>query len=70
MWSQPPSMGVPERQVFQTFSDRRRSQTKRRIASLVLLLLLIAGGWIARPHFPGAEAKVRAWFGKVAQVFK
>jgi hypothetical protein len=71
MWSQPPyGAGIPERQVFQTFADRRRSQTKRRVASLVLLLLLIAGVWIARPHFPGTEAKVRAWFSKVFQTLK
>jgi hypothetical protein len=57
MWSQTPD--VPERQVFQTFVDRRRSQTRRRIGFLVFLVLVVAGVYIARPHFPGAEAKVR-----------
>jgi len=57
MWSQTPD--VPERQVFQTFVDRRRNQTRRRIGGLVFVLLLVVGVWIARPHFPGAEAKVR-----------
>jgi len=69
-WSQPPYAGVPERQVFQTFTDRKRSQTKRRIAALVLLLLVIAGVWIARPYFPGTEAKLKGWWGKVVQVLR
>jgi len=67
---QPPYADVPERQVFQTFTDRKRGRTKRRIAAVVLLLLVVAGVWIARPHFPGAEAKVRGWFGKIGQVLK
>jgi len=56
---------VPERQVFQTFVDRRKSQTRRRIGFLVFVLLLVAGVWIARPHFPGAEAKVRQTINRV-----
>jgi hypothetical protein len=63
MWSQTPD--VPERQVFQTFVDRRKSQTRRRIGVMVFLVLLVAGVWIARPHFPGAEAKVRQSIDRV-----
>ena len=70
MWSQPPYADLPERQVFQTFTDRKRNRTKRRIATAVLLLLAIAGVWIARPYFPGTEAKIRGWFGKVGQVLR
>jgi hypothetical protein len=63
MWSQTPD--VPERQVFQTFVDRRKSQNRRRIGFLVFLVLLVVAVWIARPHFPGAEAKVRQTIGRV-----
>ena len=60
MWSQqPPYADVPERQVFQTFVDRRRSRTRRRIAFLAFVVVVIVGGWIARPHFPGVEAQLR-----------
>jgi|1186.fasta_scaffold440221_2 hypothetical protein len=63
MWSQTPD--VPERQVFQTFADRRRDQTRRRIGFLVFIVVLVVAVWIARPHFPGAEAKVRQSIGRV-----
>jgi hypothetical protein len=63
MWSQTPD--VPERQVFQTFVDRRKSQTRRRVGFLVFLVLLVVGVYLARPHFPSAEAKVRQTFARV-----
>jgi hypothetical protein len=70
MWSQSQSTDVPERQVFQTFTDRRKKRTRNRVIFLLVLVAIVLGGYYARPHFPGAEAAVRRGLGKVLHVVK
>jgi hypothetical protein len=69
MWptNQPPPGGLPARKPFQTFDDRRRSQTKRRIVLLVVAGLLVGGVLWGRKQYPEVEAKLRA---KIAMLLR
>jgi hypothetical protein len=58
MWP-PQGSELPSRQPFQTFSDRRRNRTRRRLITLAVLAAIVGGVWLARPHFPGVEAEIR-----------
>jgi hypothetical protein len=67
MWQQPQqSSELPARQPFGSFVERRRQVVRRRIALLAFLVILVGGVWLARPHFPGVEAKIRQ---RIASVF-
>jgi len=64
MW--PPSQNEPPARVpFQTFENRRRQRNRVRIILVALLVLVVGGVIVARPYFPGAEAKVRSFVGGV-----
>jgi uncharacterized membrane protein YdfJ with MMPL/SSD domain len=60
MWQNQPTGGLPTRQPFQTFDDRRRSRNRRRIVLLAVLAILVVGVLWARKQFPEVEAKLRA----------